>query len=48
MVLQTRDHRVTLHVSDGEELRYSVANLQGVALADGLSVADLKNRIYPA
>ncbi len=44
MVLQTRDHRVTVHSSDGKELRYSVATLQGVALADRLSVADLKNR----
>lgn len=44
MVLQTRDHRVSVHSSDGKELRYSVATIQGVALADGLSVADLKNR----
>ena len=44
MILQTRDHRVTVHSSDGKELRYSVATLQGVALADGLSVADLKSR----
>jgi len=44
LVLQTRDHRVTVQSSEGEELRYSVATLQGIALADGLSVADLKSR----
>jgi len=44
LVLQTRDHRVTVHSSDGKELRYSVATLQGIALADGLSVGDLKSR----
>jgi hypothetical protein len=45
LVLQTRDHRVTVRSSGGgsEELRYSVATLQGIALADGLSVADLKS-----
>ena len=44
LVLQTRDHRVTVRSSGGEELRYSVATLQGVALADGLSAGDLKSR----
>ena len=44
LVLQTRDHRVTVRSSEGEELRYSVATLQGIALADGLSVVDLKSR----
>ena len=44
LVLQTRDHRVTVRSNGGEELRYSVATLQGIALADGLSVADLKSR----
>ena len=44
LVLQTRDHRVTVRSNEGEELRYSVATLQGIALADGLSVADLKTR----
>ena len=43
MVLQTRDHRVTVRSSGGEDLRYSVATLQGIALADGLSVIDLKS-----
>jgi hypothetical protein len=45
LVLQTRDHRVIVRSSGGggEELRYSVATLQGIALADGLSVADLKS-----
>lgn len=44
LVLQTRDHLVTVRSTGGEELRYSVATLQGIALADGLSVADLKSR----
>ena len=44
LVLQTRDHQVTVRSSVGEELRYSVATPQGFALADGLSVADLKTR----
>ena len=43
LVSQTRDHRVTVRSGGGEELRYSVATLQGIALADGLSVADLKS-----
>jgi len=43
LVLETRDHQVT--VRSGEEgLRYSVATLQGIALADGLSVMELKDR----
>jgi len=44
LVLQTRDHLVTVRSSGEEELRYSVATLQGIALADGLSGADLKSR----
>jgi len=44
LVLQTRDHRVTVRSSGGKDLRYSVASLHGIALADGLSVTDLKNR----
>ena len=44
LVLQTRDHRVTVRSTGGEELCYSVATLQGIALADGLSTVDLKNR----
>ena len=44
LVLQTRDHRVTVRSSAGEELRYSVATLHGIALADGLSAVDLKSR----
>lgn len=44
LVLQTRDHRVTVRSSSGQELRYSVATLQGVALAEALSVTDLKSR----
>lgn len=44
LVLQTRDHLVTVRSTGGEELRYSVATLQGIALADGLSAFDLKNR----
>jgi hypothetical protein len=44
LVLQTRDNLVTVRGTGGEELRYSVATLQGIALADGLSTVDLKNR----
>ena len=44
LVLQTRDNLVTVRSTGGEELRYSVATLQGIALADGLSTVDLKNR----
>jgi hypothetical protein len=44
LVLQTRDHQVTVRSSVGGELRYSVATPQGFALADRLSVADLKSR----
>ena len=43
LVLQTRDHRVTVRSSGGEELRYSVATHQGIALAEALSVTDLKS-----
>jgi hypothetical protein len=44
LVLQTRDHQVTVRGGDGQTLRYSVATHQGIALADGLSVSDLKAR----
>jgi len=44
LVLQTRDHRVTVRSGGGEESRYSVTTLHGIALADGLSVEDLKSR----
>ena len=44
LVLQTRDNLVTVRSTGGEELRYSVATLHGIALADGLSPVDLKNR----
>jgi hypothetical protein len=44
LVLETRDHRVTVRGGDGQTLRYSVATHQGIALADGLSVSDLKAR----
>jgi hypothetical protein len=44
LVLQTRDNLVTVRSTGGEELRYSVTTLQGIALADGLSTVDLKNR----
>ena len=44
LMLQTRDNLVTVRSTGEEELRYSVATLQGIALADGLSVADLKSR----
>jgi len=43
LVLQTRDHRVTVRSSGEQELRYSVATLQGIALAEALSVTDLKS-----
>ena len=43
LVLQTSNNLVTVR-STGEELRYSVATLQGIALADGLLPVDLKNR----
>jgi hypothetical protein len=44
LVLQTRNNLVTVRSAGGEELRYSVATLQGIALADGLSSVDLKSR----
>ena len=44
LVLQTRDNLVTVRSTGGKESRYSVSTLQGIALADGLSPADLKNR----
>ena len=44
LVLQTRNNLVTVRSTAGEELRYSVATLHGIALADGLSPVDLKNR----
>jgi hypothetical protein len=47
MVLQTRDHRITVRSSSTEESRYSVETLHGIALAEGLSVAELMDR-FPA
>ena len=44
LVLQTRNNLVTVRSTGGEELRYSVGTLHGIALADGLSPVDLKNR----
>src|SRR5262245_19309936 len=44
LVLQTRDHLVTVRGRGEEQSRYSVATLQGIALAEDLSVNDLKNR----
>ncbi len=44
LVLQTRNNLVTVRSTAGEELRYSVATSHGIALADGLSPVDLKNR----
>ena len=44
LVLQTRDNLVTVRSTGGEELQYSVTTLQGIALADRISVADLKSR----
>ena len=44
LVLQTRDNLVTVRSTGGNESRYSVSTLQGIALADGLSPVDLKNR----
>jgi hypothetical protein len=44
LVLQTRDHLVTVRSTGGDESRYSVATLHGIALADGLSPVDLKDR----
>ena len=44
LVLQTRDNLIAVRGNGEEESRYSVTTLQGVALADNLSVNDLKNR----
>lgn len=44
LMLETRDYRVTVRGGEENQLRYSVATLQGIALADGLSAFDLKNR----
>ena len=44
LVLQTREHRITVLSSAEKDLRYSVATLQGVTLADGLTAANLKSR----
>ena len=44
LVLQTRNNLVTVRSTAAEELRYSVATLHGIALANGLSPVDLKNR----
>jgi len=35
---------VTVRSTDGKESRYSVATLEGIALAEGLSASDLKDR----
>jgi hypothetical protein len=43
LVLQTRDNLITVRSSAGED-RYSVATLQGIALAEHLSVNELKDR----
>lgn len=44
LMLETRDYRVAVRSGEGNQLRYSVATLQGIALGDGLSALDLKNR----
>ena len=43
LVLQTRDYLVTVRSRAGEK-RYSVATLQGIVLAEHLSMKKLKNR----
>jgi hypothetical protein len=43
LVLQTREHRITVFSGD-QELRYSVATDHGFALAEDLSASDLKGR----
>jgi hypothetical protein len=43
LVLQTREHRITVFSGD-QELRYSVATDHGFALAENLSASDLKGR----
>jgi len=43
LVLQTRDNLITVRSSRGEH-RYSVATLQGIVLAEHLSVNELKHR----
>jgi hypothetical protein len=43
LVLQTRDYLVTVRSRAGEK-RYSVATLQGIVLAEHLSVNELKDR----
>ena len=43
LVLQTRDNLITVRSSAGGD-RYSVATLQGIALAERLSVNQLKDR----
>ena len=43
LVLQTRDNLITVRSSAGGD-RYSVATLQGIALAERLSVNELKDR----
>ena len=44
LMLETRDYQVTARSGEGNQLRYSVATLQGIALGDGLSALDLENR----
>ncbi|MCI0720616.1 MAG: hypothetical protein L0338_16855 [Acidobacteria bacterium] len=43
LALQTREHRVTV-LGGRQDLRYSVATDQGIALAEALSATDLKSR----
>lgn len=43
LVLQTRDYLVTVRSKAGEN-RYSVATLQGIVLAEHLSIKKLKDR----
>ena len=43
LVLQTRDNLVTVRSKAGEN-RYSVATLQGIVLAEHLSIKKLKDR----
>ena len=43
LVLQTRDNLITVRSSRGKH-RYSVATLQGIVLAEHLSVKKLKDR----
>jgi hypothetical protein len=44
VVLRTRDHRITVFSTGGQDLRYSVATPEGFALAEGLSADALRDR----